>query len=110
MKKLIIVAVIALFTLNVSATEKPVKPSESLRTDIVQLLGTESPFTFQENQYSIDVIFTVTSKNEIIVLSANTPNQEVANFIKNKLNYKKVNLKEHKVGELFLLPITFKKS
>jgi len=110
MKKLIIVAVIALFTLNASAKEKPVKPSENLRTDIVQLLGTESPFTFNENHHSVDVIFTVTSKNEIIVLSADTSNQEMVNFIKNKLNYRKVNLKEHKVGELFLLPITFKKS
>jgi len=42
MKKLIIVA-IALFTLNLSAAESPVKPNELLRTDIVQLLGDDCP-------------------------------------------------------------------
>jgi len=109
MKKLIIVA-IALFTLNIAAAEKPVKPSETLRADIVELIGSETTFDFDNEEYVVDVIFTVTSKNEIIVLSTDTENKEMANFIKNKLNYKKVNFKEHKNGELFLLPVKFKKS
>ena len=109
MKKLIIVA-IALFTLNIAAAEKPVKPSETLRADIVELIGSETTFDFDNEEYVVDVIFTVTSKNEIIVLSTDTENKEMANFIKNKLNYKKVNFKEHKNGELFLLPVKFKRS
>jgi hypothetical protein len=109
MKKFIIVA-IALFTLNIAAAEKPVKPSEELRSDIVELIGSESPFDFEKSEYTVEVIFTVNSKNEIIVLSADTTNQEMANFIKAKLNYKKVSLKEHKNGELFLLPVKFKRS
>jgi len=109
MKKLIIVA-IALFTLNIAAAENPVKPSETLRADIVELIGSETSFDFDNEEYVVEVIFTVTSKNEIIVLSTDTKNQEMANFIKNKLNYKKVSFKEHKNGELFLLPVKFKQS
>ena len=109
MKKLIILA-IALFTLNVSATEKPVKPTESLRSEIVDLLGPNCPENFNKNECSMKVIFTVNSKNEIIVLSVDSPNDLAENFVKNKLNYKKVNYKSHAVGELFLLPVTFKKS
>ncbi len=109
MKKFIIVAV-ALFTFNIVAAENPIKPSEELRSDIVQLIGTESPFDFEKDESTVEVIFTVNSKNEIIVLYADTKNQEMENFIKNKLNYKKVNFKDHKNGELFLLPVKFKKS
>ena len=109
MKKLIIVA-IALFTLNIAAAEKPVKPSETLRADIVELIGSETSFDFESEESVVEVIFTVTSKNEIIVLSTDSENEEMAIFIKNKLNFKKVNFNEHKNGELFLLPVKFKQS
>jgi len=109
MKKIIIVAV-ALFTLNIVAAENPIKPSEELRSDIVQLIGTQSPFDFEKDESTVEVIFTVNSKNEIIVLYTDTKNREMENFLKNKLNYKKVNFKDHKNGELFLLPVKFKRS
>ena len=109
MKKLIIVA-IALFTLNLSAAESPVKPNDLLRADIVQLLGDDCPAEFSKEECTIDVIFTVNSKSELIVLSVNAPNKIAERFIQNKLNYKKVHYKTIKEGELFLLPLKFKKS
>ena len=109
MKKLIIVA-IALFTLNLSAAESPVKPNELLRADIIQLLGDECPSDFIKENCIVDVIFTINSKSEVIVLSVNAPNDVAENFIKRKLNYKKVNYKTTKEGELFLLPLKFQKS
>ncbi len=109
MKKLIIVA-IALFTLNLSAAESPVKPNDLLRADIVQLLGDDCPTEFSKEECNIDVIFTINSKSELIVLSVDAPNKIVESFIQNKLNYKKVHYKTTKEGELFLLPLKFKKS
>ncbi|MDH3322743.1 MAG: hypothetical protein OEM04_07120 [Flavobacteriaceae bacterium] len=109
MKKLLILA-IALFTLNVSATEKPVKPTDALRTEIIDLLGPNCPEDLSKNECTIDVIFTVNSESEIIVLSVDSSNDLAESFVKNKLNYKKVNYESHEVGELFLLPVTFKKS
>jgi hypothetical protein len=110
MKNFIIVVAIALFTLNVSATENPIKPSEELRTEIVDLIGYESPFDFENKEYTVEVIFTVNSKSEIIVIYSNSPNLETEKFIKGKLNYKKVNYKVTKEGELYLLPLKFKKA
>lgn len=109
MKKLIIVA-IALFTLNVSAAEKPVKPNESLRTEIVKLLENDNSFYFVKNDITIEVMFTINSRGELIIISANTPNENVEKIIKNKLNYKTVNYNVKKEGELFLLPLHIKKS
>ena len=101
---------IALFTLNVSATEKPVKPTETLRAEIVDLLGPNCPADLDKNECSIEVIFTVNSKSEIIVLSVNSSNDLAESFVKNKLNYKKVDFKAHNAGELYLLPVIFKRS
>ncbi len=109
MKKLIIVA-IALFTLNISAAEKPVKPNESLRTEIVKLLKNDNSFNFIKNDIAVEVMFTINSKGELIIISANTTNENVETIIKNKLNYKTVNYKIKKEGELFLLPLYIKKS
>ena len=109
MKKLIIVA-IALFTLNLSAAESPVKPNDLLRADIVQLLGNDCQADFSKADCSVEVIFTINSKSEVIVLSINAPSRISESFIKRKLNYKKVNYKTTKEGELFLLPLRFKKS
>lgn len=109
MKKLIIAA-ITLFTLNLSAAESPVKPNELLRADIVQLLGENCPAEFNNQSCTVDVIFTINSKSEVIVLSVTAPNEVAERFIKRKLNYKKVSFKTTKEGELFLLPLKFKKS
>ena len=107
MKKLIIVAAVALFTLNVSATEKPIKPNEALRTEIVNLLGNNLSFDFDKNEIITEIVFTVTNQGELVIISTNTSNKNVEQFIKKKLNYKKVDFKANP-GEMFLLPIKMK--
>lgn len=107
MKKIIIVAAIALFTLNVSASEKPVKPNDYLRTEIVNLLGDNLSFHFNKNEITVEVLFTVTNQGELVIISANTQNEDIEQYIKEKLNYKKVNFKANP-GEMFLLPLKIK--
>ena len=108
MKKLIIVAV-ALFTLNLSAAV-PVEPNKSLRSEIVSLLGDNLTFDFDQNEITIDILFTVNKNGELIIISTNAPNKSTELLIKRKLNYKKVDFKENKPGEMFLLPLKIKKS
>ena len=114
MKKTIIIVAIALFTLNVSATENPVKPSESLRNEIVDLLGTSLTFDNHSYNYSVEdritveIIFTVNNQGEVIILSTNVPNRSIERAIKKKLNYKKVNFRTTKKGEIYLLPLLVK--
>ena len=106
MKKLIVVAV-ALFTLNISAAE-PVEPNDTLRSEIVSLLGDNLSFYLDQNEITIEVLFTINTHGELIVISTNAPNKHTESIIKNKLNYKKVDFRSTKPGEMFLLPLKVK--
>ncbi len=102
----ILVIAFTLFALNVSAAVlEPVKPTTKLRAEIVELIGPNCPYEYNENECTAEVLFTVNTNSEIIVLSVNSPNTEAEAYIKSKLNYKKVNHRTIKEGELYLLPI-----
>jgi len=98
---------IAFFTLNVvSATYlEPINPTDELRVEITDLIGSNYMDEMSENEYSADVLFTVNSKSELIVLSVNSENSHLETFLKKKLNFKKVDHKPSKPGEIFLLPV-----
>ena len=97
---------LALFTINVSAANlNPVKPTDELRVEIVDLIGFIFMDEMVSDQYQADVLFTVNSNKELIILSVDTDNTELETSIKRKLNYKKVNHKPTKHGEIYLLPV-----
>ena len=103
--KLFVLA-LALFTLNVSAANlNPIKPTDDLRIEIVDLIGSNLTAEMEADQYSADVLFTVNNNRELIVLSVDTDNAQLENYLKRKLNYKKVNHKPNKNGEIYLLPV-----
>ena len=109
MKKLIIVAVVALFTLNISAAE-PVEPNESLRSEIVSLLGDNLTFDLDQSEINVEVLFTVNRNGELIIIATNATDKSTELLIKKKLNYKKVDFNTNKPGEIFLLPLKIKNS
>ena len=97
---------LALFTISVSATNvNPVKPTDELRFEIVDLIGTNYNAEMTSDQYKADVLFTVTADKELIVLSVNSDNDQLESYLKAKLNYKKVNHRPSKHGEIYLLPV-----
>lgn len=102
----ILVIAFTLFAMNVSAAVlAPVKPTTKLRAEIVNLIGSTCPFELDKNECTAEVLFTVNTNGEVIVLSVNSSNEEAEYFLKNKLNYKKVSFKATKEGELYLLPL-----
>ena len=103
--KLIIVAFV-LFTMNVSAAEiNPVKPTDKLRAEIVDIIGPNCPYEYDKNECTAQVLFTVNTNNEIIILSVDSPNIKAESYLKSKLNYKKVSHTPTREGEIFLLPL-----
>ncbi len=103
--KLFILA-LGLFTLNLSAANlHPIKPTDNLRVEMVNLIGSNFMDEMIDDQYEADVLFTVNAKRELIVLSVESDNPELETYLKNKLNYKKVNHKPSKHGEIYLLPV-----
>jgi len=103
--KLLIVA-FTLFTMSAYATvTNPIKPTDQLRAEIVDIIGPNCPYEYNENECTADVIFTVNTNSEIIILSVESPNKKAESYLKSKLNYKKVSHKTVREGEIFLLPL-----
>lgn len=103
--KLFVVA-LALFTINVSAANlNPIRPTDELRVEIIDLIGSNYMDEMMENEYSAEVLFTVNSKRELIVLSVDSKNQLLESYLKRKLNYRKVDHQPSQPGEIYLLPV-----
>ena len=103
--KLLIIA-FTLFAMNVSAADfDPIKPTDKLRAEIVEFVGPNCPYEYNENECTAEVLFTVNSNSEMIVLSVTSPNQAAEFYLKSKLNYKKVSHVPSREGEIFLLPL-----
>jgi len=109
--KIFITAFALVFTINVAtATEDPVKPSAQLRAELVDMIGTTSPYELVADESTAEVIFTVNTAGEVIVISVISDNPETTKYIKNKINYKKVSHRTSKPGEMYLLPVRVVKS
>ena len=104
--KLFVIA-ITLFTINATAANfHPIKPTDELRVEIVDMIGSDYIDEMMiADQYEANVLFTVNSKKELIVLSVDTDNEQLESYLKWKLNYKKVDYRPSKNGEIYLLPV-----
>ena len=104
--KLFVIA-ITLFTINATAANfHPIKPADELRIEIVDMIGSDYIDEMMiADQYEANVLFTVNSKKELIVLSVDTDNEQLESYLKWKLNYKKVDYRPSKNGEIYLLPV-----
>jgi hypothetical protein len=67
---------IAFFTLNVvsAANLNPINPTDELRVEINDLIGSSYMDEMSENEYSADVLFTVNAKSVLFVNSFNSAN------------------------------------
>ncbi len=109
--KLFIAAFTLVFAINIaSANEEPVKPSAQLRSELVALMGTNSSFELEADETTAEVIFTVNSSGEVIVISVMSDNPQAVKYIKSRINYKKVSHRTSKPGEMYLLPVRIVKS
>ena len=89
---------------------EPVEPNESLRSEIVSLLGDNLTFDQDQSEINVEVLFTVNRNGELIIIATNATDKSTELLIKKKLNYKKVDFNTNKPGEVFLLPLKIKNS
>ena len=111
LKTIITVIAISLSTVfSATATEKnPSETKKNLRTTIVSILGDEIPLNFKEN-CNAEVSFMVNNENELVIISVDSSMKEFNSYVKSKLNYKKVNVKGTKKGEIYRMPIKINKN
>lgn len=80
---------------------------ESVRTQILHLLGTEAPFAIPENSQA-EVVFTVNDENEMIIIEVKSENEAFENYVKRKLDHKKLHSDKLKARTLYTLPVQLK--
>jgi len=104
--KLLLVLALGVFTINVSAANmNPIKPTDELRIEIVNLIGSNYMDEMKTDELGAEVLFTVNNNKEIIILSVDSDDVLLESYLKRKLNYRKVNHKPSKHGEIYLLPV-----
>lgn len=110
LKTIITIIAISLSTVfSVAATEKePTNTNKSLRTELVSLLGDKIPLDI-DRSYSAEISFIVNNENEVIVISVDSKVSSFVKYAKTRLNYKKINTKNIKKGEVYRMPIKIHK-
>ena len=81
-----------------------VNPTKTLTTQISKLLSTNN-LTENEVDVKAQVRFTINKNREIVILSVDTDNKEVEEFVKSRLNYKKVDMSQYVEGRLYTMPV-----
>ena len=105
MKKVILVAAVALFTMSTAfATgKKPTteKKEKSVSEQVAQLL--EEPAFKVTEDITATVTLMVNKDNEVVVIDVETQEEFVSNFIKSRLNYEI--LETQRIGSQFTVPV-----
>ncbi len=107
MRKLsyVIVAAMLLSTSAILAnTSESLEPTESLSEQIYEMLADNS-FSEGECNSTAQVRFTFNGEGEIVILSVETDSENLERFVKNRLNYKKVEISNVKEGKLYTVPV-----
>ncbi|MDQ5930639.1 MAG: hypothetical protein QG594_2427 [Bacteroidota bacterium] len=111
MKKLVILLVAALFMSVVSVNAKELKPKKAFATttlEITSLLNPTSAVGILDFDQTVKVKIMISDKKEIMVLETSTENVELSNYIKEKLNLKKLSTTELQEGVAYDFEVNFK--
>jgi len=105
---LVVVAAMLLATGNVLANDtRGENPTKSLSSQISAMLS-ENNFSEEQIDLTAQVRFTLNTDGEIVVLSVSTDFEKMESFVKNKLNYQKVNLNSVEEGKIYTIPVRVK--
>ena len=112
MKKLILSAVALLFMTTAFATKKSTDNPEDYKEtykEITKRLNTYPTFSGLEGDVLVKVRITINENHEMVVLSTNTSNEDINSYIKNSLNYKKLNAEDIEAGNGLVFLVKFTK-
>jgi len=107
LKLIAIVIALGVSTLSFANNTNTFDPKSELREQIVELLGKTITNTDLINN-KVEVIFTLNNKSEIVIISVNGASKSVDNYVKIKLNYKKVNVNALNVDKIYHMPLRIK--
>ncbi len=79
-------------------------PKKDLAIQISELLDNNS-FILADHDLKAEVLFTLNSKKEIVVISVNTEDEVLERFVKSRLNYQAVELANGHEGKMYTVPV-----
>ncbi len=90
MKKLtvLVFALVLGFGPVFASNDKAISPEQQLRNEVALLL--KSPEIVVEEELKANIEFTLNVKGEIVVLHVDSKEEMVVNYVKSRLNYKKI--------------------
>ncbi|MEE9364656.1 MAG: hypothetical protein V3U92_18810 [Cellulophaga sp.] len=105
---LMLVAVMLLSASSVVANDSTtIEPTKKISKQIGKLLEKNS-FNDLKADLTAKVLFTVNTDREIVVLSVDTKDASVEAFVKRRLNYKKIDIKNFRKGKRYTIPVRIK--
>lgn len=112
--KLVLVAFCISFLSMSSISANEIEPKDNnrvLRAKIVNLLGDEVPVILKDQKIlEVNISFMLNAKNEIVIVSVDAENTVIDSYVKSKLNYKVVQVKGIKKGEIYRVPLKIKQA
>ena len=78
----------------------------SISKEISKLL--DEQLEYFKSEFKAQVTFTVNKSHEIVVIDVDSDNEKFVNYIKSRLNYKKLKA-EATSGKMYFLPVSVKK-
>lgn len=96
-------------TLFVSSTAMASTSTETtsknkLRTELIKLLG-DYELSFDQQTLTANVSFIVNDKNEVVILSVRSKDENIQSYVKSKLNYKKIDCSGITKGKIYVMPL-----
>lgn len=107
LKSIITIFALSITTFFYASEKEPIEKNKTIRTEISSYIGKNIPVKVKAST-TAEISFIVNNKNEIVVLTIDSKITELNAYIKNKLNYKKVNTTGIKKGEIYKMPLKIK--
>lgn len=104
--KLTLVALLIGTTTLLANTTTPDPAKAELRSQIVELLA--APDFTVENEVTVHIEFTFSTEGEVVVLNIDSFDEEVIDYVRENLNYKKID-NPGKANKLYMIPLKLTK-
>ncbi|SEB41699.1 hypothetical protein SAMN04489761_0583 [Tenacibaculum sp. MAR_2009_124] len=103
---MITIGITILTMVSAAANTNPTSPKnkKNIRTQIITLLGKEIPSDKLEASEA-HVNFIINANDEIVVIEVTSKSNKLSEMIKNKLNYKKINVSKSQRGSFYEVPV-----
>ncbi len=103
-KMLLLVVAITFSTVLSASTNEPTAEEPKTLTEKIQDL-LKNPNFMAENEINASVTLMLNKNGELVVLAIDSKSEVAKNFIKSRLNYKKMNVGVNSLNKTFVVPV-----